>query len=96
MEKGGYVYIMGNKKPVLYIGVTSNLLKRTYEHRNDIVEGFSRQYQTHALLYFEVHDTIEDAIRREKQLKSWRRSWKLDLIKSMNPEFKDLYEALLQ
>ena len=86
---------MGNKKPVLYIGVTSNLRKRIYEHKNKMVDGFTKEYNIDKLLYFEVFDDIESAIMREKQLKNWRREWKIDLIKTMNPEFKDLYDGIL-
>jgi len=96
MMKGGSVYIMGNNKPVLYIGVTSNLQKRVYEHKNNIFKGFTKQYNLHKLLYFEVFDFIEDAIIREKQLKNWHKEWKINLVKSINPTFKDLYETILQ
>lgn len=85
---------MGNNRPTLYIGVTSDLVKRVFQHKNNIVEGFTKQYMLHKLLYYEVHDSIEFAIEREKQLKNWKRNWKLDLIRSINPTFEDLYLKL--
>lgn len=90
MSKLGYVYIMGNNKPVLYIGVTNDLNRRTQEHRLNLAEGFTKRYNCHKLLYYESFDTIEDAIRREKQLKNWHREWKLNLIRAVNPAFRDL------
>ena len=86
---------MGNDRPTLYIGVTSDLIKRAYEHRSDLVDGFTKKYSLHKLLYFEEYPTIEEAIKREKQLKSWRRDWKLNLIHSMNPSLKDLYQDVI-
>lgn len=83
---------MGNMKPVLYIGVTNNLERRVYEHKNKLIEGFSKKYDLTNLLYFEAFNIIEDAIAREKQLKQWNRQWKIDLIKSNNPQFRDLYK----
>lgn len=90
-----YVYILGNERPTLYIGVTNNLIKRIYEHRNQIVDGFTKVYKIHKLLYFEEHQEIELAILREKQLKKWKREWKLRLIREMNSEFKDLYNDIM-
>jgi len=86
---------MGNKHLTLYIGVTSNLIKRVYEHKQNIVKGFTKKYNLHILLYFEIFDDINEAIRREKQLKNWHRDWKLNLIKSKNPLLKDLYEEII-
>ena len=74
----------------LYIGVTSNLQKRVWEHKNKDVEGFTEKYNVDKLVYYELTDSIESAIKREKQLKNWHRQWKINLIKGMNPEFKDL------
>jgi len=74
----------------LYIGVTSNLQKRVWEHKNKVVKGFTEKYNVNKLVYYELTDSIETAINREKQLKRWRREWKINLIKEMNPEFKDL------
>lgn len=90
-----YVYIMGNERPTLYIGVTNNLIKRVFEHKNELVEGFTKQYIIHKLLYFEEHLDINQAILREKQLKKWKREWKLRLIREKNPHLKDLYESLI-
>lgn len=95
MERQGFIYIMGNKRPTLYIGVTSNLVKRVYEHKKDLVEGFCKRYKLHKLLYYEIFDDIGEAIEREKQLKNWHREWKLNLIKSKNPDFKDLYPEIV-
>ena len=91
-----YVYIMASKKyGTLYIGVTSDLVKRSYEHRNGIIVGFTRQYAVHHLVYFECTESIESAILREKQLKKWNRAWKIALIEKKNPEWNDLYPSLL-
>jgi len=91
MKKTYAVYIMTNySETSLYIGVTSNLPKRVWEHKNKAVEGFTEKYNVDKLVYFETTDSIESAIKREKQLKNWHREWKINLIKEMNPEFKDL------
>ena len=74
----------------LYIGVTSNLHKRVWEHKNKVVKGFTEKYNVNKLVYYELTDSIESAINREKQLKRWHRQWKINLIKEMNPDFKDL------
>ncbi len=80
------VYIMANKRNgTLYTGVTSNLVKRVWEHRNDVIEGFTKKYGVHMLVYFEVHYNMMSAISREKQLKKWDRTWKLNLIEEKNP-----------
>jgi len=87
-----YVYILASKKDgMLYIGVTSNLVKRIYEHKNDLVEGFTKQYHIHNLVYYEVTEDVVSAITREKQLKKWNRAWKIALIEKLNPEWRDLY-----
>ena len=86
---------MGNEKPSLYIGVTSNIIKRVYEHKNNLVDGFTSKYALHDLLYFEVFEDINEAIKREKELKHWKREWKLELIKKFNPEFRDLYSSVV-
>ncbi len=80
---------------MIYIGVTSNLIKRVYEHKNDLVEGFTNKYHIHNLVYFEVTEDIKIALSREKQLKKWNRAWKIDLIEKNNPEWRDLYCDLL-
>jgi|TARA_B100001964_G_C13880801_1_gene442837 putative endonuclease len=92
MQKGGYVYITTTKlNSVFYIGVTSDLHVRDYEHKKGIYENsFTKRYHVKKLVYYERYDNIEDAIRREKQLKGWRRAKKIKLIRSMNPEFKEL------
>ena len=91
MNKICTVYIMSNySETSLYIGVTSNLQKRVWEHKNKVVKGFTEKYNVDKLLYYETTDSIESAIKREKQLKNWHRQWKLNLIKEKNPEFKDL------
>lgn len=96
MNKNGYLYIIGNDRPTLYIGITSNLTKRVYEHKKNLVDGFSKRYRLHKLLYYEIFDEMLEAIKREKQLKNWHRDWKINLIKSKNPEFKDLYVDIIE
>jgi len=96
MMREGFVYIMTSKSRILYIGVTSNLLQRVYEHKNALVPGFTQKYHCHKLIYYEFFESIEDAIDREKQLKGWNRSKKLGLIHAMNPHWQDLSESLLQ
>jgi len=85
---------MGNNRPTLYIGVTNDLIRRVYEHKHGFVEGFTEKYGLKKLLYFEVFNRVEDAIAREKQLKHWKRNWKLNLIKEMNQGLKDLYSEI--
>ncbi|MCL2440030.1 MAG: GIY-YIG nuclease family protein [Alphaproteobacteria bacterium] len=94
--KQAYVYILANKKNgTIYIGVSSDLIKRIYEHKNKSHKGFSAKYDICKLVYYEVFDDIELAIAREKQLKNWRREWKLELIEKTNPEWRDLYEDII-
>lgn len=93
--KQGYVYIMANNRPTLYTGVTSNLVKRTWEHKNDVIKGFTSKYSVHKLVYFEVLDTIQEAIVREKQIKDMNRLTKLQLIQNKNPKFIDLYNTII-
>jgi len=82
-----YVYILASKKNgTLYIGVTNNLLKRVYEHKNDLIGGFTRKYSVHNLVYYEAYSDIYDAIAREKRMKKWERRWKINLIEKSNPE----------
>ena len=86
------VYILASKRNgTLYIGVTSDLSKRIYQHKANAVEGFTKKYAVHTLVYYECTGDVETAITREKQLKKWNRRWKLDLIERDNPEWKDLY-----
>ncbi len=91
-EKQPCVYILASQRNgTLYIGVTSDLIKRVWEHKNNLVEGFSKKYNVHTLVYHEFHDSMENAIVREKQMKKWKRAWKLNLIEKTNPDWKDLY-----
>lgn len=96
MEKQPCVYILASERNgTLYIGVTSNLPKRVWEHKNDFVEGFTKKYKVHTLVWYELHATMGDAIKAEKQLKEWKRSWKLQLIEEKNSDWKDLYEEMV-
>jgi putative endonuclease len=92
MKKSYYVYIVSSKSGTLYIGVTNDLKRRMYEHKHGLVEGFTKKYKVNRLVYYEETSEIDVAIAREKQLKRWRRSKKIDLIKSMNPGWEDLSE----
>lgn len=97
MNKKGYVYILFSKKNgTLYIGVTSNLVKRVYEHKNKFVKGFTEKYNVDKLGYYEIFDDITSAIKREKQLKKYYRKQKLELIEIFNPEWNDLYYEILE
>ena len=90
------VYILASQKNgTLYTGVTRDLVKRVWEHRNDVVEGFSSRYGVHSLVYFEQHGDMESAILREKRIKKWRRAWKIRLIEEANPDWLDLWETIL-
>jgi len=94
--KSYYVYILANKRNgTLYTGVTGNLIRRVYEHKNDLVEGFTSKYGIHMLVYYESCDSTEAAIQREKNLKFWHRKWKIRLIEEMNPDWKDLYDEII-
>jgi putative endonuclease len=96
MEKQFAVYILANKKDgVLYIGVTSNLTKRIWEHKNKVADGFSKQYNLTSLVYYELHENAQSAITREKRLKKYRRADKIKLIEKENSNWEDLYEKLL-
>ena len=87
-----YVYILASKKNgTLYIGVTNNLLKRVYEHKNNLMEGFTAKYNVHNLVYYETYSSIYDAIAREKHMKKWKRKWKIELIEKSNPQWIDLH-----
>ena len=89
------VYILASKRNgTLYVGVTSDLAKRIWEHKNDAADGFTKRYNVHLLVWYEAHETMESAIVREKALKEWRRQWKLNLIEAMNPDWRDLYDGL--
>ena len=92
-----YVYMMASRRNgTLYIGVTNNLIKRVYEHKNDLVEGFTKKYGVHRLVYYEQSQDVNSAIEQEKRLKAWKRQWKLRLIEEMNPEWNDLYDDLVE
>jgi len=95
MERQPCVYMLANKQNgTLYVGVTSNLCKRVWEHKSDLVEGFTKKYKVHTLVWYELHTNMESAIKREKALKKWRRQWKLEIIESINPDWNDLFEKL--
>lgn len=95
MSKKGYIYIITNyQNTTLYIGVTSNLYRRIWEHKNKVVEGFSKKYNLKKLVYYEIADDIETAINREKYLKGKSRQYKINLIESINKEWKDLYDEI--
>ena len=90
------VYILASKpRGTLYVGVTSNLAQRVWEHKNDFVAGITRHYQVHDLVWYEVHETMESAITREKALKKWNRAWKIRQIEELNPEWNDLFEQIM-
>jgi putative endonuclease len=92
-----YVYILGSERNgTLYTGVTANLVKRVYEHKNDLADGFTKKYNVHRLVWYEVYGSAETAITREKQIKKWKRDWKLQLIERSNPYWNDLYEDISQ
>jgi len=88
--------LASKKNGTLYIGITNNLIKRVYEHRNNLVEGFTKRYGVHKLIYYEIYSDIYDAIEREKRMKKWNRGWKINLIKKSNPNWEDLYLNLTE
>jgi putative endonuclease len=89
------VYMMASSRNgTLYIGVTSDLLSRVWQHKNNVVEGFTEKYEVHQLIWYEPHENMDSAILREKVLKKWNRIWKLRLIEQFNPDWQDLYEQL--
>jgi len=95
MEEQAYIYFMSNRyNKVLYVGITSYLIKRVWEHKNKVVDGFTKRYNLYKLVYYEIYDDIETAINREKQIKSWSRRKKAELINALNPSWDDLYEKL--
>ena len=96
MPRQAAVYILASKRNgKLYIGVTSNLQKRIWEHKNDLVEGFTKKYGVHRLVYYELHDDMPSAVSREKQIKKWNRAWKLELIESQNLGWTDLWNGII-
>jgi putative endonuclease len=94
VDRESYIYIMANNRPTLYIGVTTDLIRRVYEHKEKLVDGFTKKYDLTKLVYYEQFTCIEAAILREKQLKRWNRAWKLRLIREANPRIRDLYDDL--
>ena len=96
MDKQPCVYILASRRNgTLYVGVTSNLIQRVYQHRNNMVDGFTKQYGVHTLVWYELHDRMESAIMREKQIKQWQRTAKLGLIEQANPDWQDLWSGLM-
>jgi len=96
MEKPGYVYIMASKRNgTLYIGVTSDLPKRVWEHREGVIGGFTRKYGCKMLVWYEAHDGIDEARLRELRMKEWKRAWKLEAIERLNPNWDDLYDRII-
>jgi putative endonuclease len=94
---GFWVYILANRRGgTLYVGVTNDLVHRAFEHREGLVPGFTKRYGIKMLVYYERHDTAAAAIQREKNIKHWPREWKIDLILSMNPDWRDLYDEIAQ
>jgi putative endonuclease len=94
--KAYYIYILTNQhNTVFYVGVTNNLIRRVYEHKNKLVKGFTSKYNINKLVYYEVFSDVRDAIYREKQIKSWSRKKKIEMIEKFNPEWKDLYEEII-
>jgi putative endonuclease len=90
------VYILASKRNgTLYVGVSSNLQKRGWEHKNDLVESFTKKYRVHQLVYYELHEDMVSAVTREKQIKKWNRAWKLELIEKQNSDWKDLWEEIV-
>ncbi len=94
--KNYYVYILASKRNgTLYIGVTNDLIRRVYEHKNNIIKGFTEKYEVHNLVHYEIANDINAAITREKRLKKWKRQWKIELIEKDNPDWRDLYYDLI-
>lgn len=95
-EKQPAVYMLASKRNgTLYIGVTSNLIRRVWEHKNDLADGFTKKYQVHQLVWYELHETMDSAISREKAMKNWKRAWKVSRIETVNPDWQDLYPGIL-
>jgi putative endonuclease len=95
-EKQPCVYLLASQRNgTLYTGVTSDLVKRVWEHKNDLVDGFTKRYGVHSLVWYELHESMDSAITREKTIKGWKRRWKLELIEESNPDWQDLCESLL-
>ena len=91
-----YVYILASRKNgTLYIGVTNDLVLRVYDHKSDVIQGFTENYGVHNLVYYESYTDVRDALTREKRLKKWKRQWKINLIETNNPDWRDLYEQII-
>ena len=96
MNRQPCVYMLASKRNgTLYTGVTSNLVKRVWEHKNHIIEGFTKKYNVTHLVWYEIHETMTSAINREKAIKNWKRAWKINIIEAINPQWRDLYDGLL-
>ena len=94
--KSYYVYILASKRNgTLYIGVTNDLVRRAYDHKSNVIQGFTEKYGVHNLVYYESYTDVRDALTREKRLKKWKRQWKIDLIESVNPDWRDLYSQII-
>ena len=94
--RSSYVYILASKRNgTLYVGVTSDLVRRIWEHKNNLADGFTKRYRVHDLVWCEEHGTIQDAIQREKNIKEWKRAWKIELIERSNPLWRDLYPDII-
>ena|SRR5689334_6620684 len=95
MVKQPALYILASRREgTLYIGVTSNLTNRIWEHKNDLTDGFTKEYRVHRLVYYELHGDMPAAIQREKRMKKWNRRWKIELIEKNNPEWRDLWNEI--
>lgn len=92
--KSYYTYILSNQSKVLYVGMTENLSRRIYEHKEGLVDGFTKKYFVNRLVYYETHPDLDSAVKRKKSLKNWHRQWKINLIEEKNKEWKDLYEDI--
>lgn len=89
------VYILASRRNgTLYLGVTSNLMKRVWQHKNDLADGFTKCYRVHSRVWYELHGTMQSAIAREKAVKEWKRAWKIEMIEKTNPQWRDVYEGL--
>ena len=96
MQKQFFTYILASKRNgTLYVGISSDLVQRIYQHREGLLPGFTRDYGVHRLVYYEVHSTAESATTREKHIKAWKRNWKLELIEGFNPDWDDLYPSII-
>jgi len=94
--KSYYVYILASKRNgTLYVGVTNDLVRRAYDHKSNVIQGFTEKYGVHNLVYYESYTDVRDALTREKRLKKWKRQWKIDLIESVNPDWRDLYSLII-